>query len=68
MEKDIFYIKTKDGTPFGIYDLELSEENKITFGFGAVNESDSTNGYEEEIQEVVVDVLTKAMKDYMGKC
>lgn len=68
-QKDVFYIKTKDGNAFGIYDLELSETdvNKISFGYGSVDEKVDTRGYEDEIQSLVTEVVTTAMKEYMGK-
>ena len=37
---DVFYIKTKDKTTFGIYDLTLSDEcDIISFGYNFIDEN-----------------------------
>jgi|LWDU01.1.fsa_nt_gi hypothetical protein len=65
--KDTFYVKTKDETLFGVYNLHMSDESngEITFDFGAVGESDETEPYESEVQEIVKDLIEKSMSEFI---
>jgi hypothetical protein len=67
--EDVFYIKASDGTAFIIYDLHMSEsdDNEISFGFGTVDETGSTKGYETEVRQIVSDVVQEALNEYLGK-
>lgn len=68
MSEEVFYIKTSDGTTFGIYDLNINEDtNQIDFSYGSVEEDIISKGYGDEVQRLVTDVVTEAMMEYMGK-
>ena len=66
-DNDVFYIKTKDGTSFGIYDLSINEDvNKIDFTYSCVDEELSTNTYRDEVYDIVTNIVTDAIKENMG--
>ena len=65
--EDAFYIKTADGTSFGIFDLVISDNsnNEISFKFGNVDENGSTKGYENEVHTIVSDIVNTAINEYI---
>ena len=56
---DVFYIKTKDKTPFAIYDLTISEDvDTISFGYNFVEENSlDKSHYDEEIRKIVKELF-----------
>ena len=56
---DVFYIKTKDKTPFAIYDLAISEDvDTISFGYNFVEENSlDKSHYDEEIRKIVKELF-----------
>jgi len=65
---DVFYIRTKDGSEFAIFDLDITEDKMIEFNFSSVDESDDKEGYGDEVTEIITNLVTESLKNYMGKC
>ena len=61
---DVFYIKTKDKTTFGIYDLTLSDEcDIISFGYNFIDENSlDKSHYDKEVCKMVEEQVDKAIK------
>ena len=61
---DVFYIKTKDKTTFGIYDLTLSDEcDIISFGYNFIDENPlDKSHYDKEVCKIVEEQVDKAIK------
>ncbi len=56
---DVFYIKTKDKTPFAIYDLTVSEDvDTISFGYNFVEDNPiDKSHYDLEIRKIVKELF-----------
>ena len=65
----VFYVRTKDGSEFGVYDVVLdpSDVNKISFAFGSVDEKVQASDYGKEVQELVDKVMNSALQEYIAK-
>ena len=61
---DVFYIKTKDKTTFGIYDLTLSDEcDIISFGYNFIDENSlDKSHYDKEVCKIVEEQVDNAIK------
>jgi len=64
-ENDVFFIKTTDGTEFGIYNLQMSEEcDKISFGYESVEPLEiSKEEYGSEISNIVKLLVSDAFSE-----
>ena len=62
--QEVFYVKTKDGTVFAIYDLTINDDcDKISFGYNFVEENDlDKSHYDGEIKVIVDQMVTKAIQ------
>jgi hypothetical protein len=57
---DIFYIKTKDGTNIAVFDLEI-KGNEIGYSWNAVEDNVKSEPYENEVEEILSEIITKQM-------
>jgi hypothetical protein len=65
----VFFVRTKDGSEFGVYDVVLdpSDVNKISFAFGSVDNNIQASDYANEVQELVDKVMNSALQEYIAK-
>ena len=68
-EDGVFYVRTRDGSEFGVYDVVLdpNDVNKISFAFGSVDEKVQASDYANEVQELVDKVMNSALQEYIAK-
>ena len=68
-EDGVFFVRTKDGSEFGVYDVVLdpTDVNKISFAFGSVDKKVQASDYANEVQELVDKVMNSALQEYIAK-
>jgi hypothetical protein len=64
---NVFYLTTKDGTQFCIYDLILGDDGKeVAFGYNTIDGLLDKEIYETEIKEILSDIISEEIKSHMG--